>query len=310
MCNKPVDCWEMDGKISMHEIPSYTDEFGVIHSPRVFKVACGHCFACRKSRIRDWTLRLSLEASQHEQCCFVTLTYDPEHLPPGGTLVKRDYQLFLKSLRKKYGKFRYFICGEYGSKRGRPHYHLLLFGLVPPDLRLHCSSESSGELLYCSDEFSRIWSRGIVVIGEVTTQSIAYVARYVNKKLIGVCKDVKQQFYGERIPEFISMSLKPGIGELFYRKYKSDFFPKDYFMWNGYRYKPPRYFEKLWRREVNESEGYLGDGPTYYNFKQRRINNAIAHSEKCTATDLGRSELYLEERHRREQKQRIIERFG
>lgn len=294
----------------MREPNSYTDDFGILHSPKFLQVPCGHCFACRKARIRDWILRLSLEASCHDYKCFVTLTYDPEHLPEGGTLCKRDYQLFLKKLRKQYGRFRYFICGEYGEKKGRPHYHLLLFGLLPPDLRLQCQSSSSGELLYSSAEFSKLWGRGIVVIGEVTSQSIAYVSKYVNKKLLGVSKDDKKSFYGDRIPEFTQMSLRPGIGELFFRKYSSDFFPKDYFMWEGYRYKPPRYFEKLWRRDSNLADGYLGDGPTYYNFKQRRIKNAIAHSEKCTDADLGHSELYLEEAHRRELKKRIIERFG
>lgn len=44
------------------------------------------------------------------------------------TLSKTDVQKFLKRLRKNYGKkVRYFICGEYGPKSFKPHYHILFF---------------------------------------------------------------------------------------------------------------------------------------------------------------------------------------
>lgn len=44
-------------------------------------------------------------------------------------LLKNDVQLFLKRLRKSFpeNQIRYFLCGEYGPKHFRPHYHLLLW---------------------------------------------------------------------------------------------------------------------------------------------------------------------------------------
>ena len=65
--------------------------------------------------------------------------YEYSHwLGQHSTLVKRDLQLFLKRLRKKlvktYGKdkkfrIRFIGCGEYGGTFGRPHYHLVIFGM-------------------------------------------------------------------------------------------------------------------------------------------------------------------------------------
>lgn len=54
-------------------------------------------------------------------------------------------------------KVRYLACGEYGSRNGRPHYHVLLFGFVPGDNVL-CST---GDLFstYSSPLISRLWCR-------------------------------------------------------------------------------------------------------------------------------------------------------
>ena len=66
---------------------------------------------------------------------FLTLTYADEHLPPNGSLVVADLQKFIKRLRKHYAKrnngikLRYYACGEYGDRYGRPHYHAIICGL-------------------------------------------------------------------------------------------------------------------------------------------------------------------------------------
>ena len=79
-----------------------------------------------------------LEATQHAESTFVTLTYSEQSLPKlplvGGllpTLQRKDVVGFLKRLRTNVSpvKFRFFGCGEYGEQTERPHYHLLLFGL-------------------------------------------------------------------------------------------------------------------------------------------------------------------------------------
>ena len=55
----------------------------------------------------------------HEKSSFITLTFNDEELNkranPSSVDV-RDFQLFMKRLRKKHKKIRFFHCGEYGEK--------------------------------------------------------------------------------------------------------------------------------------------------------------------------------------------------
>ncbi|EBW8988162.1 hypothetical protein BXL21_24545 [Salmonella enterica subsp. enterica serovar Enteritidis] len=48
-----------------------------------------------------------------DQNCFITLTYNDENLPEGGTLVRKHLTDFFKRLRKHFtGRtIRYFACG-------------------------------------------------------------------------------------------------------------------------------------------------------------------------------------------------------
>lgn len=137
---------------------------------------------------------MMLEACCHERASFVTLTYNKENIPDGGSLVPRDLQLWLKRFRKAAGECRYFGVGEYGDHSWRPHYHVALFG--------HGRE--------CQDVVQRTWGLGYTLVGDLTLQSAAYVAGYVNKKMT--------QKHDPRIsetglhPEFARMSLRPGIG--------------------------------------------------------------------------------------------------
>ena len=89
---------------------------------------CGQCVGCRLERSRQWAMRCVHESQLYEKNCFITLTYNNDFIPPGNTLVVKHFQDFMKRLRKKYGDgIRFFHCGEYGEKTGRPHYHAILF---------------------------------------------------------------------------------------------------------------------------------------------------------------------------------------
>nr|AOV86368.1 putative replication protein VP4 [uncultured virus] len=153
------------------------------------KFGCGQCMFCRFNRRRIWTHRLMLEALVHTKASFLTLTYDDENLPPGGQLVKRDLQLFIKRLRKAYGQLRYFAVGEYGDLSLRPHYHAALYGLDREDMEV----------------VETAWGKGRVSLDDLTVQSAAYICGYVVKKLNKETDEIS-------VPEFAIMSLKPGIG--------------------------------------------------------------------------------------------------
>ena len=74
------------------------------------------------------------------------------------SLRKRDFQLFMKRLRKKYSddRIRFYACGEYGSETFRPHYHAILFGLHLDDLELYKSKDSYK--YFTSPGLQRVWS--------------------------------------------------------------------------------------------------------------------------------------------------------
>lgn len=181
-------------------------------------VPCGICYECRQKKIRDWSIRNEYESMSHQEKCFITLTYNDENLPiskskvvydktmsePTPTLVKYDLQQFIKNLRNKGYKFRYYAVGEYGSKSGRPHYHALIYG-----------QDFNDKL----QELADIWAKGFVYGGTVKNSSINYVTRYVEKKLYGTQRT--QYIMTNTIPEFTLCSKgrgeQKGIGYKYYK---------------------------------------------------------------------------------------------
>lgn len=186
----------------------------------------------------------------HEQNCSLTLTYAPEHLPPGGSLDPTHTTSFLKRLRKRIApqKISYFYCGEYGENLGRPHYHFLLFGYEFPDLKFSKKSKS-GHDLYTSDLLDQLWGLGHCEIGDLTFDSAAYAARYSLKKITG---DLAASHYDGKLPEFVRMSTKPAIGARWFSKYGVQTYRSDSLIVNGAVQKPPRYYDKLLRRSDPE----------------------------------------------------------
>lgn len=152
---------------------------------------CGQCLPCRINKRRVWTHRLMLESYCHGDSVMITLTFDEEHIPADFSVHKRDVQLFLKRLRKAIQprKIRYYAAGEYGSKSGRPHYHLIVFGLS----------------LLQGDAIKACWPFGMVHVAEFNQYTAQYVAGYVTKKISRTDGDPRQK-------EFAIMSRKPGIG--------------------------------------------------------------------------------------------------
>lgn len=225
------------------------------------EIPCGQCVGCRLERSRQWAMRCVHEAQMHENNCFITLTYDDDHLPVNGSLNKKHYQDFMKRLRKYLGdqKVRYFHCGEYGEKYLRPHYHAIIFGYDFPDKEAY--SQRNGNINYTSKTLTRLWSNGLAVIGDVTFESAAYVARYVMKKRTGedakahytrVIEDTGQVVQVE--PEYTTMSRRPGIGSAWYEKFKSDAYPKDFITLNGKKMRPPKAYDNTF--EVEDPEGF------------------------------------------------------
>lgn len=233
----------------------------------------------------------------HEQNCFITLTFNTEELLKREnplSIDKRDFQLFMKRLRKKYGKgARYFYCGEYGEKNSRPHYHACLFNFDFPDKRLF--KMSNGIPLYVSEELQKLWPFGFATIGEVTFESAAYVARYVMKKVTGdAAEEAYLRYDGETgecttvEPEFCYMSRRPGIGKTWFEKFKQDVYPNDYVVLRGKKCRPPKYYDKL----LEQDDSYALDDikmarvEKAYNWVDEQTPERLASKEKCKIAQL------------------------
>lgn len=233
---------------------------------RLITLPCGHCYMCSLDYSRMWASRIVLESREHKQNSFITLTYAEGICPDVPS--KRDWQLFMKRLRKEVGwPIRFFACGEKGEKTGRSHMHAIIFGYDFPD-KVPLKRSGSGLIIYRSPTLERLWPYGISSIGEVSPDSAQYVAKY----------SLKRKMTGVDSGEWVLMSRRPGIGA-------NGFDPKDYdtdrLYLNGQKFKIPRYFDKLaeryfpfdlWLAKTNREEL-----AKQYSLKKYGLN--IAHEE-------------------------------
>lgn len=192
-CFKPLDAWRPIDSSSKKLVFSYNAKHCGSVTPDL-QVPCGRCVGCRLERSRQWAIRVVHEASLHERNCFITLTYSDLHLPDDRGLHYDHFQLFMKRLRKKYGDgIRFYMCGEYGDKLGRPHFHACLFNHDFDDKKLW-QTTPSGSRLFRSSDLESLWPYGFSSIGDVTFESAAYVARYIMKKVGGDAADEHYMF--------------------------------------------------------------------------------------------------------------------
>lgn len=243
--------------------------------PDHIELPCGRCDGCRLDRSRDWANRCMLELEYHDSAYFVTLTYNEEHAPISWytddhtgeafqslTLRKRDFQLFMKRLRKHFpnDKIRFFAAGEYGENTMRPHYHAILFGLHLDDLIPYQRTER-GDWYYKSQSLQDVWSVredsvtplspiGEIIVADVSWETCAYTARYCMKKLNGADADAYTKFGLE--PPFSLMSRKPGIGRQYYDDHP-DVMDYQYISVSsrsgGRKFVAPRYFNRLYQAD-------------------------------------------------------------
>lgn len=260
-CYKPIIAWQSKA-LNPKSGKSFM-QFRPPNSPNTheqIQVECGKCIGCRLERSRQFAIRGMHEAQMHTQNSFITLTYNDDHIDPEGNLVRRDFQNFMKRLRKSQPKkkIRFLQCGEYGTKTGRPHYHAILFGHDFSDKK-HVATRN-GNVVYSSKQLQKLWSNpdkgsplygqpiGLTEVGSVTFESIAYIARYCCKKFddhnVWINKDKYQE--DGRLKEYNTMSNRPGLGYSWYQKFgASDVFNTGTVkIRGGIECAPPKYYMK------------------------------------------------------------------
>lgn len=144
-CYHPIDCWRVPdlSAPSGHRIvfgsPGAPPERGA----EPITIPCGKCIGCRLAHSRAWAVRCVHESTLHEHNCFLTLTFDDDHLPSDHSVHVRDVQLFLKRLRKSLGdvKVRFFACGEYGEKMIALTIILLSLGMILLMIASYCDKQ-------------------------------------------------------------------------------------------------------------------------------------------------------------------------
>lgn len=131
-------------------------------------VACNRCRECRQRRVDDFVGRCLAEAQTSRAVRSVTLTYAENPM----ALRYKDVQLWIKSLRNAGHDVRYFAAGEYGYRKGRPHWHIILF-------------EGHRGKLLAWPERSRfndpVWPHGFMFAHGVDEAAIRYVCKYALK---------------------------------------------------------------------------------------------------------------------------------
>lgn len=265
---------------------------------RPISIRCGQCIDCRMARSREWALRCVHEAQLHERNCFITLTYNQEHVPKDGGLVVKHWQDFAKRARHEFGPFRFFHCGEYGDKNFRPHYHACLFGIDFPDQEPF--QKTGDRTTYTSPSLDEKWGMGFCTVGEMNFESAAYVARYCMKKATG--KHAKNRYFridldtGDAYfvkPEYITMSRRPGLGANWLKQFASDVYPSDFIIHEGKKHRPPKFYDK--RKEAEDPQEYEGIA------KKRRDH--VTSSGDYTEERLKTKELIQRERLKRLQRE-------
>lgn len=93
---------------------------------------------------------------------------------------------------------RYYACGEYGERYGRPHYHFIIFNLHPD----------------CIAHLAPTWSKGFLKIEPV--KSLSKVANYVSGYVIKAFTKA----HTLKLRPFSIMSKRPYIGHSYVSRMK------------------------------------------------------------------------------------------
>lgn len=299
--------WSYSRVLSREEYDnSYvTDETTGETFPIYLEVPCGHCALCRKRKKSQLAFRAQAETNYwfskgSPTPLFVTLTYNNTYLPytddGNPTLRASDVTLFLKRLRqnlvRRYGrdvagKLRYILCGEYGSKTRRPHYHILFWNF--PNLG---SSDGTRNLVSCIHCIEDSWSTivgyeknpvtgvpeplyqslGWISCFEANTGASAYVAKYIGKTCKWITPDCEKPFVHR------SCGSIGGIGSAWMKQWLQDnpgLDPLDYSSW-------------VLTDPYTGAKICSGSLPSYYlekcypvNFKNKKVNSYLSRLEEC-----------------------------
>lgn len=190
-------------------------------------VPCGICGYCLINKQQDWEIRLGEEYKHSPWTWFITPTYNEQAIPwtlqdkpllrthfgehlNVTTLYKPHMQAYIKRLRKANEKYtdlqlRYYLCGEYGERYGRPHYHIIAFNLHPATILKHVAP-----LWYTDDP-----QHPAGIIEASLVQSMEDVSNYVASYIVQAHHGKKSIYQRP----FSLMSRRPFLGHQYLAKH-------------------------------------------------------------------------------------------
>ncbi len=256
----------------------------------VVNIPCRKCIGCQEGQKRDWSVRCFHEALMHSHhwtdpdtkitteipnSSIVTLTYNDEHLPADGCLHHEDFQRFMKRLRKRRSDqadtrpVRYFMCGEYGGKSLRSHFHAIIFGESFDDRYSVVEGNKTHQMSY---ELDSLWTQsshgrppsnmGRATVDSFSFAGAAYVAGYVAKKITSGQNGPMEDTFspdGVRVirpiaAEYRKMSTGrvsgSGLGGPWILKPENlaAVYSEDCVKISNWTFHPPRYYDTLFKR--------------------------------------------------------------
>ena len=167
---------------------------------------CRECWQCKDRKISDWVGRCTAEAKTATKVDCITLTYGPDaqgnkqHMR-SQLLVYEDWQKFIRAVRDAGHPVRFFVVGEYGSEKGRTHWHAILFWQAEPiewPEMPHIGGPRDKR------RWIKQWPHGHIVLDENpnSLKAVRYACKYIQKDETDRIK--------------MGRSTKPALGELFF----------------------------------------------------------------------------------------------
>lgn len=194
---------------------------------------------CRVNRQAAWSLRLRHEASLYPYNTWCTLTYQDSCLPMDG-VEKVEMQKIFKRMRFEGLKFRYYCVGEYGETHGRPHYHIIFFGLKITAV------EMSKYWIYSGYGIMQANGRDDIGIecDPLDDGLINYTTKYITKYLTKKDDYLKLGLN----PEFSLQSRRPALGCIGIEKHARGWSDKGFIYDNKFKVPFPRAYQNYLKK--------------------------------------------------------------
>ena len=240
--------------MSLTDMYEYSERhFGIYRKPPDYyvEVGCGTCHSCQKRKLNGYKMRLMYECAKYPNSLFLTLSFTDDALKEYQSDYNVAVKQFLDAFRKRFGKGvkHFFVC-EFGSLKGRPHYHGILFN-VPRS----CTEE----------DIESIWNRGNGIYRKTRGKFIgqykkprgiinASWLRDGNKSASYICKYLTKDYQNlEKQPRIL---ISNGVGLDYLTKSQIAFHRDNlipYMSYNGFKYPLPKFYkDKIFTQDLKD----------------------------------------------------------